>query len=131
VATFVPGRPITTDQPFIEVDAGLPVGTHRFQLVVVDAQGNQSRPDIRAVTVSRIPIMPPVVGPVGPVIPVDPVRPTGPGVPISPTTPITPVISTPTRPIGTITPTPVRPVRGLRQTGKPKGRKGPRRGGTQ
>ncbi|MDO8356401.1 MAG: hypothetical protein Q7U76_08445 [Nitrospirota bacterium] len=114
MATFVPGRPITTDQPFIDVDPGLSVGTHRFQLVVVDAQGNQSAPDVQTVTVVRLPI-----GPVGPIGPIDPV------LPIRPVTPVDPV-----RPIGTIGPSPVRPVRGPRGATKPQGSKRPRRGGT-
>jgi hypothetical protein len=120
VATFVRGQPITTEQPFIDVDAGLSVGTHRFQLVVVDAQGNRSAPDIQAVIISRLPVTPPVVGPTGPVIPVDPVA------PIRPVSPIEPI-----RPIGATTPTPVRPVRSPQGATKPQGRKRPRRGGTQ
>lgn len=71
MATFVPGRPITTDQPFIDVDPGLSVGAHRFQLVVLDAQGNRSVPDIQTVTVVRLPIGP--VGPIGPTGPIDPI----------------------------------------------------------
>jgi hypothetical protein len=117
VATFVTGQPITTEQPFIDVDAGLSVGTHRFQLVVVDTQGNRSAPDIQTVIISRLPITPPVVGPTGPVIPIDPVA------PIRPVSPIEPI-----RPIGTTTPTPVRSPQGAT---KPQGRKRPRRGGTQ
>jgi hypothetical protein len=131
MAKFVPGQPITTDQPFIDVDAGLSVGTHRFQLVVVDAQGNRSAPDIQTVTVARIPITPPVVGPVGPVIPVDPVGPTGPVIPINPTTPISPVAPPPIQPIGAIAPTPIRPVRRPKEITKPQGTKRPRRGGRQ
>jgi hypothetical protein len=117
VATFVPGRPITTEQPFIDVDAGLSVGTHRFQLVVVDAQGNRSVPDVQTVIISRLPVTPPIVGPIGPVIPIDPV------VPIRPVSPIEPI-----QPIGTGIPTPVRSLKGA---AKPQGRKRPRRGGTQ
>jgi len=120
VATFVPGRPITTDQPFIDVDAGLSVGTHRFQLVVVDAQGNRSAPDIQTVTITRLTITPPVVGPIGPVIPIDPVPPIRP----------VPVVD-PIRPIGAIDPSLVRPVRGPRGTTKPQSSKRPRRGGRQ
>ena len=126
MATFIVGQPITTDQPFIDVDAGLSVGTHRFQLVVVDAQGNRSAPDIRTVTISRLPITPPVVGPTGPVIPIDPVSPTGPINPINPTIPITPI-----QPIRTTTPTPVRPVRSPQRGRNPQGRKRPRKGETQ
>ena len=117
MATFIPGRPITTDQPFIDVDAGLPIGTHRFQLIVVDAQGNRSAPDIQTVTITRVPITPPVVGPIGPVIPIDPV------IPIRPVSPIEPV-----RPSGTVTPAPVRNTEGIT---RPRGGRRPRRGGTQ
>jgi len=110
MAKFVPGQPIATDQPFIDVDAGLSVGTHRFQLVVVDAEGNRSAPDIQTVTVMRIPIRPPIVGPVGPVTPINPVTPT------------------PIRPIGRMTQERVRSSKKIR---RPQGRKQPRRGGTQ
>lgn len=106
MAAFVPGRPITTDQPFIDVDAGLSVGTHRFQLVVVDAEGNRSAPDVRTVTITRLPITPPI-GPIGPLDPVLPVRPGGP-----------------------IDPAPVRPVRGPRGTTNPPRSTRARRGGT-
>lgn len=116
MAKFAPGQPITTEQSFIDVDAGLPVGTHRFQLVVVDAEGNRSAPDIQTVTVARIPVTPPIVGPVNPVTP------------ISPVTPITPVTPTPIRPIGRTTPA---PVRSPQKSRRPQGRKQPRRGGTQ
>lgn len=126
MATFVPGRSITTDQPFIDVDAGLSVGTHRFQLVVVDAQGNRSAPDVQTVTITRLPITPPVVGPIGPVVPIGPVSPIDPVIPIRPV----PVVD-PIRPIGAMDPAPVRPVRGPRGTTKPQGSKRPRRGGTQ
>lgn len=123
MATFIPGRPITTDQPFIDVDAGLPIGTHRFQLIVVDAQGNRSAPDIQTVTITRVPITPPVVGPIGPVIPIDPVGPIDPVIPIRPVSPIEPV-----RPSGTVTPAPVRNTEGIT---RPRGGRRPRRGGTQ
>lgn len=72
MARFEPGRPITTEQPFIDVDAGLSVGTHRFQLVVVDEQGNRSIPDIRTVTVVR-PMIPTPIEPLRPFRPIDPV----------------------------------------------------------
>ncbi len=117
MAIFIPGRPITTDQPFIDVDAGLSVGPHRFQLVVVDVQGNRSAPDVQTVTITRLPIPPPIVGPGIPIGPVIPVR-------------LVPVVD-PISPIGPIDPAPVRPVGSLQQTTKPQGRKRPRRGGTQ
>jgi len=116
MAKFVPGQPITTEQPFIDVDAGLSVGTHRFQLVVVDAEGNRSAPDIQTVTVARIPITPPIVGPVSPVAPIGPI--------IS----VTPVTPTPIRPIGRMTPS---PAPSSQKTKRLQGRTRPRRGGTQ
>lgn len=125
MATFVPGRPITTDQPFIDVDAGLSAGTHRFQLVVVDAQGNRSAPDVQTVTVVRLTIPTPIE-PIGPIIPIDPVGPIDPLSPVRPVIPIEPI-----QPIGTITPTPIRSVRSPQGSTKPQGRKRPRRGGTQ
>jgi hypothetical protein len=45
MSKFVIGKPQTTDVPAISVDAGLAVGFHRFRLLVVDDQGNQSKPD--------------------------------------------------------------------------------------
>lgn len=40
---FVPGRPVVTEEPVVEVE-DLPVGRHRFRLVVVNDQGVRSRP---------------------------------------------------------------------------------------
>lgn len=51
MARFVPNEPVVTTEPFVMVDAGLPVGQHRFQLEVEDDHGNRSAPDIRVVTV--------------------------------------------------------------------------------
>lgn len=49
MAEFNPNEPITTAEPTIEVTIGaanpLPVGRHRFRLVVVDDAGNSSLPD--------------------------------------------------------------------------------------
>jgi hypothetical protein len=44
---------IETREPVIEVDAGLDPGPHRFQLVVFDAAGNRSAPDVATVEVRR------------------------------------------------------------------------------
>ena len=65
MATFTVGRPITTKEPTITVDAGLPVGLHRFQLVVVDDAGNRSVPDVAVVSVQRL-VIPPVTPPTRP-----------------------------------------------------------------
>ncbi len=51
MARFAVGQPITTREPFIEVDPGLPPGTHRFQLEVVTDDGRVSPPDVITVTV--------------------------------------------------------------------------------
>ena len=86
---FERGRPLKTTVPQVTVDAGLPVGTHRFRLTLVNDSGNQSNPALIDVIIGPARIGPrPPIGP----IPV-PTRP-GPviGVPI------------PTRPVG-ITPT--------------------------
>jgi hypothetical protein len=48
----VPNRPVETTQPTIVVDAGLPPGPHRFQLVVLDAHGNRSQATEVVVTVT-------------------------------------------------------------------------------
>lgn len=50
---FAPNRPITTHEPVVVVDAGLPPGSHRFSLVVVDSEGRASAPDEVVVTVRR------------------------------------------------------------------------------
>ena len=59
---FVVNKPVTTREPFVTVDGGLPVGTHRFQLVVVDSAGNESRPAVVTVTIKTRIIAPPPVG---------------------------------------------------------------------
>ena len=68
MARFVVGEPQTTREPTIVVDAGLPVGRHRFRLEVVDSNGLRSAPDDAIVEVQRI------VDP-GPVIPSGPITP--------------------------------------------------------
>lgn len=82
MARFAIGQTVTTDQPTVVVDAGLPAGSHRFRLVVVDMAGNTSRPDEVLVVVQAI----------SPITPVTPVT------PVSPVTPVTPVV--PVRPAG-------------------------------
>ena len=103
MVSFVAGTPVTTDTPGVAVDAGLPVGQHRFRLIVLGNSGTRSRPDEIVVRVQRL-IVPPVVGPVvrpvvtGPVIvrpPIaDPVRPPG---PLRPTLLDQPAVATPIR----------------------------------
>ncbi len=54
MARFAVGQAIPGVEPVIVVDAGLPVGGHRFQLVVVDSAGRRSAPVEALVTVSRV-----------------------------------------------------------------------------
>jgi hypothetical protein len=78
--------PIATREPNVTVDAGLPIGRHRFRLEVIDAVGSRSTPNDAIVEVQRIVIDPGPAGPsridpTGPIIrPVAPVGPTGPPV---------------------------------------------------
>jgi hypothetical protein len=44
MTTFVVGRPVTTETPTVIVDAGLPVGRHRFRLEVFGSTGSVSVP---------------------------------------------------------------------------------------
>jgi hypothetical protein len=52
---FVIGTPVESTTPSIEVTVNaqtpLPIGRHRFQLVVADDSGNQSLPDVVEVVV--------------------------------------------------------------------------------
>ena len=102
MARFVVGTPQITREPTITVDAGLPVGRHRFRLEVVDASGLRSAPDQAIVEVQRIIIDP------GPTIPTGPIIPT-PGPVTGPV--IGPVIPTPGPVFGPVTgpviPTPI------------------------
>ena len=55
MAEFRPGQPVETTTPDVEVtvtaNAPLPVGRHRFQLVVEDDSGNLSEPSTAEVIV--------------------------------------------------------------------------------
>ena len=53
MAKFVVGQPIVTAVPSIVVDAGLPVGRHRFQLEVLTDTGQRSAPDVAVVEVQQ------------------------------------------------------------------------------
>jgi hypothetical protein len=74
-----------TSEPFIRVDAGLPVGRYQFQLTVVDDQGNSSKPALLNLEIIEGPRLP------DPRL-VDPIV-REPVAPISPISPITPVIT--------------------------------------
>lgn len=71
MARFVAGTQVTTREPAVAVDAGLPPGTHRFALQVVASDGRRSPPVEALVTVARVRVPVPVPGPViGPVTPI-------------------------------------------------------------
>jgi hypothetical protein len=44
MTAFIVGKPLVTTDAYVAVDAGLPVGSHAFQLVVVTDQGVASAP---------------------------------------------------------------------------------------
>lgn len=52
MTVLVRGRPFTTRVATLAIDPGLPVGVHRFQLVVVDNAGLSSRPDVALVRIA-------------------------------------------------------------------------------
>ena len=58
MASFRLNQPVTTREPRVAVDAGLPAGLYTFELVVTDASGNRSAP-ARVVVVVRPP--PPIL----------------------------------------------------------------------
>lgn len=70
--TFTPKKPIETKTPTIEVE-GLPLGQHRFQLVVVDESGNQSLASTGVVTIIK---RPPIIVRPTPIQPIIVERPT-------------------------------------------------------
>lgn len=82
MAKFTPGEPIATDISRIVVETELPPGRYRFQLVVVDEQGQESLPDIQTVVVSRGRVIPD--GPLRPDNPLQPDRPLRPDLPLQP-----------------------------------------------
>jgi hypothetical protein len=84
MAKFVVGRPLTTRESSVVVDAGLPVGIHRFQLIVIGANGVASKPDQVLVQVQATRLIPGIRTP--PVIPLPPL-PLPPITPLSPRTP--------------------------------------------
>jgi hypothetical protein len=54
-------KAITTDTPSIEVAGILKPGIYRFQLFVIDAQGNASAPMDRDITIVATPQSPPII----------------------------------------------------------------------
>ncbi|WP_088889356.1 hypothetical protein [Leptolyngbya ohadii] len=53
MAKLQPRQSLTTEEPRIEVDAGLPPGRYRIQLVVVNDRGQESLPDVQTVVISN------------------------------------------------------------------------------
>ena len=56
--TLEPNKPFESSKPTIVIDAGLPVGDHRFQLVVVNDRGQRSQPVEVIVTIEFSRIIP-------------------------------------------------------------------------
>lgn len=77
MADFTRQRRFTTTEPVLSVDKGLPVGTHTFELVVSDAQGNRSKAARISIEVVRL------VVPITPITPITPIIGRQPIVPIS------------------------------------------------
>ena len=70
---FAPNVPVTLREPTVVVDAGLPIGQHRFQLVVVNARGVRSQPVEVTVTIVRVAPLPLPLPTPGP-LPIQPIR---------------------------------------------------------
>jgi len=92
MTVFTLQKAIITDTPIIKVDAGLKAGSYRFQLVVIDNEGNVSIPDERQVEIVQ-PQLNPIIDP--PILVRPPIfRP-----PIDPTIVVSPPIFRPRIPI--------------------------------
>jgi hypothetical protein len=66
--TFSANKPVETTKPAVVVDGGLPVGLHRFQLVVVSTDGRSSQPAEVVVSIERTsPGIPGRITPTGPI----------------------------------------------------------------
>jgi hypothetical protein len=95
---FALNQTIETTAPTVTVDAGLPLGRHRFQLVVADAAGNRSQPAVAVVDIRReLPTIPTPRVVAAPASPIDPGAP-APGQPavspvVSPTRTASPIAS--------------------------------------
>ena len=103
MTTFVKGRTIKTAEAVVTVDAGLELGSHRFQLVVVRSDGRQSPPGEVEVVVSRRLVVDPLQPPISRPPVIDPLRP-----PISRPPLIDPLPPPVTRPPVTPVVTPIR-----------------------
>ncbi len=70
---FIPGKPVSTEEPVIKVRGGLKPGKYVFRLVVVDDKGIESAPDEVSVVVLERSRIGPI--PVVPGIPLPPLNP--------------------------------------------------------
>jgi hypothetical protein len=122
MTAFAIGTPVITREVTITVDAGLPIGRHRFRLEVIDAADRRSAADEEIVEVQGRVIGPtgPVIDPAGPVI--DPTGPViGPAGPVI--GPVGPVVG----PVGPIREPPVINREGpARRSGQPPAARRPR-----
>ena len=100
MTTFVKGRTVRTAEAVVTVDAGLELGTHRFQLVVVRSDGRQSAPDVVDVVVSRRLVIDPLRPPIRRPPLIDALQPPviRPSVTRLPVTPVVTPIRTPATP---------------------------------
>lgn len=124
MTTFVRGRTVETAEAVVLVDAGLAVGTHRFQLVVVSNDGRRSAPEVVDVVISRLVIVEPQPPVTRPPLTEPPV--TRPPVTTQPplTPGVTPVVTPVVRPVVTPVVTPVvRPIRAPAEARKTRVRK--------
>ena len=53
MAVFKPDQPIETEKPVVEVENKLEPGTYRFELIVIDDEGNKSAPALALVNVIK------------------------------------------------------------------------------
>jgi hypothetical protein len=70
--TLAQGRPFDSDRPTVVVENALPVGRHRFALIVIDGDGKESLPDELLVEVQRGRLVSPVPGVLQPIEPIPP-----------------------------------------------------------
>jgi hypothetical protein len=76
--TLAQGRPLDSDRPTVVVENALALGRHRFTLIVIDGDGNESQPDELVLEVRGRTIVTPTPGVLPPIVittpPVRPVR---------------------------------------------------------
>ncbi len=120
MTTFIKGRTLKTAEAVVTVDAGLDIGTHRFQLVVVGSDGRQSAPEVVDVEVSRKLVIDPLRPPIDRPPLLDPVQPPITRPPITRPPLIDPLQPTVTRPPVTPVVTPVVTPAIPRKTSAPK-----------